>query len=86
MPTDGCLNLVRMKHRVHWGGKPLVRVDPFRAVWQHLRVDRATDQELLLAWKSGETDAGERLFDRHYEAVSRFFQNNVDDSHRGDIV
>ena len=56
------------------------------AVCQNLDVDGGTDEELLSAWKSGETDAGARLFDRHYEALSRFFRNKVDDTHRDDIV
>lgn len=49
-------------------------------------MDRATDEELLLALKSNKPNAGARLFDRHYEALSRFFRNKVDDSHRDDIV
>jgi RNA polymerase sigma-70 factor (ECF subfamily) len=36
-----------------------------------------SDIELLDAWRAGDTDAGERLFERHYAAVARFFRNKV---------
>jgi RNA polymerase sigma factor (sigma-70 family) len=39
--------------------------------------DRARNLELLTAWQSGDTTAGERLFDRHADAVVRFFENKV---------
>lgn len=35
------------------------------------------DAELLAAWRGGDQDAGERLFDRHADAVARFFENKV---------
>ncbi|MEM9452797.1 MAG: sigma-70 family RNA polymerase sigma factor [Myxococcota bacterium] len=35
------------------------------------------DEELLLAWRSGERDAGEALFERHYAKIALFFQNKV---------
>jgi RNA polymerase sigma factor (sigma-70 family) len=35
------------------------------------------DDELLAAWRSGERRAGERLFDRHFKALTRFFRNKV---------
>ena len=35
------------------------------------------DAELLDAWRSGDQAAGERLFDRHADAVARFFENKV---------
>lgn len=35
------------------------------------------DAELLAAWRRGDQDAGERLFDRHADAVARFFENKV---------
>lgn len=38
-------------------------------------VDR--DAELLEAWRSGDQAAGEQLFDRHADAVARFFENKV---------
>lgn len=36
-----------------------------------------TDAELLLAWRHGDRAAGECLFDRHADAVARFFENKV---------
>lgn len=36
-----------------------------------------SDAELLAAWRRGERAAGERLFDRHADAVARFFENKV---------
>ncbi|MCA9707342.1 MAG: sigma-70 family RNA polymerase sigma factor [Myxococcales bacterium] len=39
---------------------------------------QATDVELLEAWRGGDRHAGERLFERHFDAVSRFFRNKVD--------
>lgn len=38
----------------------------------------ATDVELLEAWRGGDRRAGEQLFERHFDAVSRFFRNKVD--------
>jgi RNA polymerase sigma-70 factor (ECF subfamily) len=35
------------------------------------------DVELLAAWRAGDRQAGERLFDRHFAAVRRFFCNKV---------
>lgn len=35
------------------------------------------DAELLAAWRDGDQAAGERLFDRHADAVARFFENKV---------
>jgi RNA polymerase sigma-70 factor (ECF subfamily) len=37
----------------------------------------AGDVQLLNAWKDGDQDAGEELFERHYDSVSRFFANKV---------
>lgn len=37
-----------------------------------------SDAELLAAWTRGDLDAGARLFERHFEAVARFFRNKVD--------
>jgi RNA polymerase sigma factor (sigma-70 family) len=37
------------------------------------------DAELLLAWRNGDTNAGEALFDRHADAVARLLANKVDD-------
>ena len=36
-----------------------------------------SDAELLRAWHAGDRDAGEALFERHYDGVSRFFRNKV---------
>lgn len=38
------------------------------------------DSELLEAWRNGDRRAGEILFERHFEAVRRFFVNKLDDS------
>ena len=38
-----------------------------------------TDHELLEAWRQGSADAGEALFERHFDAVLRFFRNKIDD-------
>ncbi|MEX1363975.1 MAG: RNA polymerase sigma factor [Nannocystaceae bacterium] len=35
------------------------------------------DAELLAAWHGGDRAAGEALFERHYDGVSRFFRNKV---------
>lgn len=35
------------------------------------------DESLLLAWREGDRDAGERLFDRHFAALARFFRNKT---------
>jgi RNA polymerase sigma-70 factor (ECF subfamily) len=38
-----------------------------------------TDLELLDAWRGGDTEAGNALFDRHFDALYRFFANKVGD-------
>jgi RNA polymerase sigma factor (sigma-70 family) len=38
------------------------------------------DLALLEAWSRGDAAAGEALFERHFDAVVRFFRNKVDDS------
>ena len=38
----------------------------------------ATDAELLEAWRGGDRKSGEELFERHFDAVARFFRNKVD--------
>jgi RNA polymerase sigma factor (sigma-70 family) len=40
-------------------------------------LDTMTDAELLRAWHGGDRAAGETLFERHYDGVSRFFRNKV---------
>lgn len=37
------------------------------------------DAALLEAWRGGDVDAGERLFERHFDAVARYFRNKVDE-------
>ncbi|MCH9684668.1 MAG: sigma-70 family RNA polymerase sigma factor [Deltaproteobacteria bacterium] len=39
------------------------------------------DIDLLSAWRAGERQAGEALFERYFEPVSRFFINKVPDDH-----
>lgn len=36
-----------------------------------------SDAELFAAWSSGDQRAGERLFERHYEGIARFFRNKA---------
>lgn len=38
----------------------------------------ATDADLLAAWRAGDRKAGEELFERHFEAIARFFRNKVE--------
>ena len=38
-----------------------------------------TDGDLLDAWRQGDRKAGNELFQRHFEAIRRFFTNKVDD-------
>lgn len=38
----------------------------------------ADDAELLTAWRGGDRKAGEALFERHFNAIARFFRNKVD--------
>jgi len=37
----------------------------------------ATDLELLEKWRGGDASAGEELFERHFDAIARFFRNKV---------
>ena len=39
--------------------------------------DVTSDDELLEAWRTGNKRAGKQLFERHYNAVDRFFRNKV---------
>lgn len=39
--------------------------------------DWHVDAQLLEAWRGGDNQAGEQLFDRHAPAVTRFFRNKV---------
>jgi RNA polymerase sigma-70 factor (ECF subfamily) len=36
-----------------------------------------TDHELVVAWRAGDSRAGEALFSRHFAGVARFFRNKV---------
>jgi len=38
-----------------------------------------TDAELFEAWRAGDDRAGNDLFERHFEALFRFFRNKLDD-------
>ncbi len=46
----------------------------------------APDSALVAAWRGGDADAGEQLFDRYYEPVVRFFRNKTDDASCRDLV
>jgi RNA polymerase sigma-70 factor (ECF subfamily) len=39
--------------------------------------DWEQDAKLLASWREGDDRAGEQLFDRHADAVARFFENKV---------
>lgn len=41
--------------------------------------DTESDAALLRAWSDGDRAAGQALFERHFEAVARFFRNKADD-------
>ncbi len=38
----------------------------------------ATDLELLEAWRGGDRESGGKLFQRHFDSISRFFANKID--------
>lgn len=38
-----------------------------------------TDAEFLEAWRAGDATAGKALFDRHFDALYRYFRNKVGD-------
>jgi RNA polymerase sigma factor (sigma-70 family) len=42
-------------------------------------VDPSSDVALLDAWRDGDKSAGNTLFERHFEALYRFFRNKIDD-------
>jgi RNA polymerase sigma-70 factor (ECF subfamily) len=44
------------------------------------------DEELLLRWCQGTSQAGEELFDRHYRTVRRYFRNKAPASAIHDLV
>jgi RNA polymerase sigma-70 factor (ECF subfamily) len=45
----------------------------------------ASDPELLAAWRDGDVRAGQELFGRYFEPVSRFFANKLHDD-RDDLI
>ena len=45
-----------------------------------------SDDELLTAWRAGNKRAGKQLFERHYNAVDRFFRNKVDSNEAADLA
>jgi RNA polymerase sigma factor (sigma-70 family) len=46
-----------------------------------------TDAELLRAWADGDKTAGEQLFERHFEAIARFFRNKLSaDTQHEDLI
>jgi len=45
----------------------------------------ASDPELLAAWREGDARAGQELFARYFEPVSRFFANKLQDD-RDDLI
>lgn len=46
-----------------------------------------TDAELLQAWTDGDKAAGEQLFERHFEAIARFFRNKLHaDAQHEDLI
>ena len=48
--------------------------------------DSRSDADLLGAWRSGDAEAGELLFVRHYHPVARFFRNKVGAEHVADLI
>lgn len=46
----------------------------------------ATEIELLRAWRDGDADAGDALFQRHFASVERFFRNKVPGPEVEDLV
>ena len=49
-------------------------------------VGEPTDLELLEQWRAGDRTAGDRLFQRHFRAILRFFRNKVEPSALEDLV
>ncbi|MBV1859329.1 MAG: RNA polymerase sigma factor [Nannocystaceae bacterium] len=43
------------------------------------------DEELLASWRGGDAGAGRELFERHIDALSRFFRSKVGDA-REDLI
>lgn len=51
-----------------------------------LRHRMSRDTELLEAWRLGDANAGEQLFDRHFASVRRFFRNKAPAAEVEDLV
>lgn len=49
-------------------------------------MDGRDDFALLEAWRAGDSDAGDRLFAAHFDAIFRFFRNKVDDAAAEDLT
>ena len=46
-----------------------------------------SDAQLLQAWAEGDRQAGEQLFERHFEAIARFFRNKLpSDAQHEDLI
>jgi RNA polymerase sigma-70 factor (ECF subfamily) len=45
-----------------------------------------TDFELLEAWRAGDKQAGNSLFERHLDSVTRFFRNKVGPTRLEDLI
>ncbi|MBL9104633.1 MAG: sigma-70 family RNA polymerase sigma factor [Myxococcales bacterium] len=43
------------------------------------------DQQLLAAWRTGDEDAGEVLFERYYDSLARFFRSKAGE-HAPDLI
>jgi RNA polymerase sigma-70 factor (ECF subfamily) len=43
-----------------------------------------SDEDLHTAWRSGDRDAGEQLFDRYFSQLHRFFRNKLDGTTEAD--
>jgi RNA polymerase sigma factor (sigma-70 family) len=46
----------------------------------------STDFDLLDAWRAGDRAAGDRLFERHFKGLFRFFRSKVDDAIAEDLT
>lgn len=46
----------------------------------------ATDFELLESWRGGDKEAGNTLFERHFDAIQRFFRNKVGPERLEDLI
>ena len=46
----------------------------------------AGDLDLLEAWRGGDGEAGNRLFERHFRSIYRFFRSKLDDATAEDLA